>query len=284
MDLVDSVLLDTTIQLYRVAYGPEMKRDIDRELTSKQVYSSSFVFREFLRTIIADLIWVHGQASTKLTAENDGKVGLDQLSRYIALGENVYSKRSIQRMHLVIARVLASFPATRVPRNKLLRRLERTIEEWVRDFFRIQVGSSLEIHSVECLRTLDDRPGELEELCCCDPFPPSPKFPRAAAQFLERSSVHVKQVEREMQSAKAKDGRDTHLLRVLGWLKGADGEYDFVDKLQVSKRWNWALGDLLIALETPSEVALYSTDRAFAILCKALGKVRYDGGAIRARR
>ena len=97
MDSVDSVFLDTTIQLYRIAYGPDMKRDIDAVLADKQVYSSSFVFREFLRTIIADLVWVHQQASTKLKPGDDGKVGLDQLSRYIALGENVYSARSIQR-------------------------------------------------------------------------------------------------------------------------------------------------------------------------------------------
>lgn len=277
MDSVDSVFLDTTIQLYRIAYGPDMKRDIDAVLADKQVYSSSFVFREFLRTIIADLVWVHQQASTKLKPGDDGKVGLDQLSRYIGMGENVYSARSIQRMHLVIARILASFPATRVPRNKLLRRLERTIAEWTRDFFLVQAAGSSTSQPVICLRTLDDHPDELDELRRCDPFPPSPDFPRSAASLLEKSKVQVEQVEQEMEQATLKDGKDPQLLRTLGWLKGDDGNYDFVNRLRVPKRWNWALGDLLIALEAPSGAAIYSADRSFSILCRALGKTWYTG-------
>ena len=79
-----------------------------------------------------------------------------------------------------------------------------------------------------------------------------------------------------MQAAKARE-KDKSLLKILERLKDENGEYAFLDKLKPNTRGNWALGDLLVALETPPEVRIYANDRHFLVLCKALGKRRYLG-------
>ncbi len=271
------ILLDTTVQLWRIACGPEESDQFHRELLDKsEVYSTSFVFREFLNTIIADLEFVHQLAATNLQPEEDGRVGLGQLARFLATGKGNYSTRSVRRLHLVIGMLLESFDRTSVPKSKLLVRLERTASRFIREFLRYP-GEDGKPQRIVCLTGLDDKPDEFEEMRKGRPFPPPPSFPKAAAQFLERRKSQVARVEEEMKGSTKAKGRDDKLLKVLGWLKAKDGNFDFSSKLEKPKRWNWALGDLLIALETPKGVAIYSTDRAFTILCRALEKSYYRG-------
>jgi hypothetical protein len=272
----DRILLDTTVQLWRIAGGPEEAGKFHQELSGEEkVFSTSFVFREFLNTIIADVEYVHRLAASNLQPEEDGRVGLGQLARFLATGKGNYSARSIRRLHLVIGMILESFEQTSVPKSKLLVRLERTANRFIRDFFR-RPGRDGDLRPIDCLTGLDE-PGELEEMREARPFPQPPRFPRAAGQFLESRKTQVVRVEEEMKKSTKARGRDDKLLQGLEWLKARDGSFDFPTKLATPKRWNWALGDLLIALETPEGVAIYSTDRAFAILCRALEKPRHEG-------
>ena len=272
----DPLLLDTTVQLWRIAGGVEEAARFHSELSgAEDVYSTSFVFREFLNTIIADLEYVHRLAAANLQPEEDGRVGLGQLARFLATGKGNYSARSIRRLHLVIGMVLDSFEQTTVPKSKLLVRLERTANRFIRDFFR-HPGGDGRLKPIDCLTGLDE-PGEIDELRAGRPFPRPPRFPRAAGQFLERRKGEVVRVEEEMERSTKAQGRDDKLLKALGWLKAKDGSFDFPTKLATPNRWNWTLGDLLIALETPDGVAIYSTDRAFTILCRALEKPRHEG-------
>lgn len=274
---VDRVLLDTTIQLWRIAYGPKEAGRIHRELVgAREVLTTSFVFREFLNTIIADIEFVHAQASSFLQPGEDGYVGMDQLARFLATGQGNYSSRSIQRLHLVIGKLLESFARTRVPKGKLLVRLERTASRWIRDFFRYLDENGSE-QTITCLTGLDDETDSVSQLINGRVFPPRPSFPQATARFLEGAKSQVQRVEVEMRASTKARGRDDKLLKALGWLKDEAGRFDFANKLQTYKLWNWALGDLLIALETPEGVAIYSTDRAFRILSLALEKPRHSG-------
>ncbi len=273
----DRILLDTTVQLWRIVYGQEETEKFNKELLDKAaVYSTSFVFREFLNTIIADLEFVHRLATSSLQPGDDGLVGLDQLARFLGTGKGNYSTRSVRRLHLVMGMLLESFDRTRVSKSKLLVRLERTASRFVRDFFKCP-GQDGEERDLICLTGIDDQPGELGRMRQGRPFPPQPVFPKAAAQFLEQNKKKVVRVEESMLMTTKAKGRDDKLLRVLGWLKVRDGGFDFLDKLNKYKLWNWALGDLLIALESPQEVAIYSTDRAFSVLSHALDKPRYPG-------
>ncbi len=272
----ERILLDTTIQIWRIAFNPEEAENIHRELEGKVVYTTSFVFREFLNTLISDLRYVHNQASDVLQPGGEGRVGLDRLARFLATGKGNYSARSIQRLHLVMGSLLESFDQTRVSKNRILVRLERTANRWIRDFFRYPKRNG-EMGSVVCLTGLDDSSAELERMRTGKPFPPAPPFPKGAAAFLDRTKAQVTSVEVIMKQATKAQGRDDRLLKVLERLKGKDGVFDFKDKLGQYKAWNWALGDLLIALETPGGVAIYSTDRAFRILTQALDKPRHLG-------
>ncbi len=273
----ECILLDTTVQLWRITYGQEEAEKFNHELLDKSaVYSTSFVFREFLNTIIADLEYVHRLAGSSLQPASDGLVGLDQLARFLATGKGNYSTRSVQRLHLVIGMLLESFDRTRVEKSKLLVRLERTAKRFIRDFFRYP-GRNGEQRDLICLIGIDDEPETLERMRQGRPFPPRPLFPKAAAQFLERNKAQIGHVEDAMRATTKAGGRDDKLLRVLGWLKSGTGGFDFLNRLKDYKLWNWALGDLLIALESPEGVAIYSTDRAFGVLTSALEKPHYSG-------
>ena len=252
----DRLLLDTTVQLWRIAYGAEEASVFHGELAGqKEVYTTSFVFREFLNTIIADIKYVYLQTQELLYPQDDGRVGLDQLVRFLAIGKGNFSNRSVRRIHLVIGMLLESFEYTRVPKGKILVRLERTASRFVRDFFRYpnQVG---QYRSVICLAGLDDDPSELNNMRTCRPFPERPAFPRKVAAFLEKAKSQVEQVENEMSKATLAQGRDDKLLKVFRYLKDGRGRFDFSEKLRRYKTWNWALGDLLIALETPGDAAI----------------------------
>lgn len=273
----DQILLDTTVQLWRIVYGREEAEKFNKDLRGKaEVYSTSFVFREFLNTIIADLELVHRLASSSLQPEDDGLVSLAQLARFLGTGKGNYSTRSVRRLHLVTGMLLESFDRTRVSKRKLLVRLERTARRFINEFFK-SPGRNGEQRDLICLTGIDDQTGELERMRLGRPFPPQPAFPKAAALFLEENREQVVRVEEIMSNTTKAKGRDDKLLKALGWLKAANGHFDFLDKLKRYKLWNWALGDLLIALESPETVAIYSTDRTFSVLAYALDKPRYAG-------
>ncbi len=271
----DSVLLDTTVQLWRIVYGPDETEHFARELVDKtEVYTTSLVFREFVRTIIGDVEYLHLQTSECLKPDADGRIGLGRLCLFLGAARN-YSSRSVKRLHLVIGKLLDGFSATKVPRSKILVRLERTANRWMRDFFRY-LDSSGEHRQLTCLTALDDT-GYLEQMRRARPFPPRPVFPSKAASFLDERREQVERAEAAMGKATCAEGRDKKLLNFLDRLKGKDGGFDFLGRLPMYKEHCWRLGDLLIVLESPEGAAIYSTDRAFAVLTRALDKRLYRG-------
>lgn len=276
MSKTNELLLETTIQIFRVVETIETKANLNRELHGKQVFTSSFVYREFLRTIITDVIYVWN-AVKETTPDTDGQVGLGVISRFLAQGKGNFSARSAKRMHYVMAAVQESFKQTQIPQQRLIRRLERIGQQWERDFFEALSpidGQAIPIH---CLCNLDD-PSEIERLRQGRPFPEMPLFPTGAATFLEKHKELVQKAEEAMHVAGARH-KDSSLLDVLKRLKKTDGEYDFLQRLKINTRGNWCLGDLLISLETPPPPtgAVYTIDRHYEILCPAIGKLRYQG-------
>lgn len=273
----DRLLLDTTVQLGRIAKGADESRRFNDELTGKaDVYTTSFVFREFLRTIIADIEYLYVQTRETLRSDDDGRLRLSRLSQFLGIAESNYSQRSIQRLHLVVGMLLEGFAHTNVPKSKILTRLERMASRWIRDFFRYSDETGEE-REVVCLTALDDGPGDLESLRTARPFPPAPAFPKNAAPFLQERRDQVELVEDEMAKATQAQGRDDKLLKFLGRLKGEDGRLNFLGRLPRYKSWCWRLGDLLITLESPGDTAIYSTDRAFKILTRAVGRHLHQG-------
>ena len=272
------ILLETTVQLHRVTDDPGTKARINETLRGKHVYTSSYVLREFLRTVIKDIAYVH-KAVQAIDKDADGRVALGNLDRYLASGRGNFSVRAGRRERYVTAAILDKYSNTRIPRLQLLRFLEETAQQWIEDFYEVLCDKDYEwrIDGEYFLTNLDDPTDEMQcWICNNGPIPGPPPFPSGAAKFLQRKRSEAKIAENSVRAAIVKE-KDCNLLKILDSLKNDRGEYDFIGKLKVNTRGNWSLGDLLIALETPSDAHIYSDDRHFNVLCKSLGKQRYPG-------
>jgi hypothetical protein len=266
------LLLETTVQLLRVAGGPENRKKVSGEAESSDLWTTSFVLREFLRTIVKDLTYVHG-AVTKLSMDRDGLVALANLDLFLASGKGNFSARSARRERYVTAAILTSFRSTTVSRQRLLTRLERVCGQWLRDFFELDRADGGTVR-IQCLCALDEGTETHKRLAEGSPFPDQPSFPSLAPEFLRKNLKGVEAVQIAMAQAPSRL-RDEGLLRILARLKGRDDRFDFT-LLTPRTRGNWYLGDLMIALEAPPDTAIFSIDKHFEILCEALRRQRHS--------
>lgn len=269
-----SLLLDTTIQIERLAGN--QRELMDRDLCRfQEIYATSISYREFLATLIQDLNDVV-DAGAHLAKENC--VRLSDICRHFAELRGGKS-RSAQRKHYAIARALDSQLPDPVDLDVLQSVARRSQNQWSREFFRYSCSFTLrnlrrEIH---CLQQAEDQPGELERLRRQRPLDTNPPFPtRGAARLLEGRKGEIRRLEAAI--GKLGGHRDRGLLQALRWARGEGEEYDFLawfpDKAERTRR---RFSDLLIALEAPPGVAIYSTDRHFEVICEALSIDRYTG-------
>jgi len=267
------ILIETTIQVHRLVDETSVRQRLDRVLADHDVITTSFVLREFLRTIIRDIYFVYDAAQG--LPELDCMVALENLSRILVRHPLGYSSRAAKRILYVIAMIQENFAQLHVPRRKLLRFLELTASQLIVKFFEIPLPNGSHIDLKPVLTDVDDDPDEMQNwIDSHQPLPHSPPFPAGAARFLHDRQAAVHTVEVHLHSAAARE-RDGRLMTMLERMRNMDGQYDFLVKLTPTTRGNWALGDLLIALETPKEAAIYTTDKHYGILCRALGKSRH---------
>ena len=259
-------VLETTVQLLRVAGGPTNRRQVSEAIYRDELLTTSFVLREFIRTIIKDVTYVHSVVN-RLDASLDGRLALANLDLFLASGLGNFSVRFGRRERYVTAAILAGFRSTSVSKVRLLTRLERMGEQWVRDFFEMDspLGGTIK---VSCLCSLDDDHLQLTALTQGTPFPDQPVFPSRASSFLEEHRDEVAGVATAMAQAPSRR-KDKLLLGILAKLRDDGGVYQF-SRLTPKTRGNWHLGDLLIALESPSDCTVLSLDRHFEVLCPAL--------------
>ena len=265
------LMLETTVQIDRIAGDFKRREKTISGLYNRPLFTTSFVFREFLRTIITDIIFVH-DAVEKIEPKLDTRVALSNLLAFLGSGQGNFSARSAQRQKYILAEIVDFFGEVRIDRRRLLDMLERLVEQWIDDFFEVTYKDGKE-REVKCLKTLDE-PGDLDKLKRCNPFPPKPAFPARAATFLDKHKLKVQLAEKAIKESKRRK-REVSLLTVLEKLKNEKNEYDFLNKLKPTTRGNWHLGDLLIALETHPSLALYTTDGLFEIICPVFGKECY---------
>lgn len=266
----EAVLLETSAQCCRIL-DPENRRDIKMSLwEAGEVYSTSLAFREFLRSWIKNLDTIHGIADDYFPSRFD-KVVIADLLEEIFYQPRTFSNRSIRRYYLILSRLLRGFPRAELSKARFLTRLRQYRRAWIRDFFQFSTEDG-KTRQVFCLRGLDDRPDELEDLKRHRLRDPDPPFPRSAVPFLERHADEVEKIESQMTRATLKAGRDKKLLETLDRLKGEDGRFEFRSRLHVRFRGRWNLVDVLIAIESPRTAEILSIDKHFLVLGQALGK------------
>lgn len=270
------IFLETTIQIHRIANTLVIKNAINKELRSNKSYTSSFVLREFIKTIIQDIAYVY--YGVKSIEENDGKKILSELSFFLASGKGNFSPTAARREQLIIGSIIAEFPETNVPKKKLLSYLEMISEQWIEEFFNISSPNGKEniVQQNRFLTELDDFPDEMLKHILHKPVPKKPNFPKIAIDFLEKQKNRVKKIDIHLTRLSASK-RDNRLLNILTKAKDINGNLDFKNQLSYNSKSIWALGDLLISLETPDYAEIYTTDKHYVHLTTSLGKKLYQG-------
>lgn len=213
-----------------------------------------------------------------LIAEYPPREFLDyaELNRRISDGPRfAYNARSVTRANLVIALLHDNF-RNRTPRNgEVADYLAFVAEQWLLEEFFDVPGSHgvTRIPDERYLTGTDEAKDELSSWVESNlPIPPPPKFPPTVSGYLDAHSEDVASAEDAFRACESRK-RDDRLLKFLGRFPQRHGSR--FQKLRTNTRGNWCLGDLLIALETPSDVAVYTTDKHFDVLCQALGKAVY---------
>ena len=271
--------METTIQIHRLANDPAIRQKIRSELADKALYTTSFVLRELLRTIIRDLAYVHSIVQD-IGSKDDGIVALKRLLHVLGRGECNYSSRAARREMHIVAGILEHFDERNLRMSELLVFLQWTADQWLEEFFEIDLpnGGRHRIEDDGFMTGLDESPDEvLLHIQRCEGIPIPAAFPRHAGRFLKERSILVSKLIAHLEAAE-NNATDKRLLETLRWLwNDKRGEFEFDKKLSIKSRRGWALGDLLIALEAPSGTEIYTTDRHYDRLCEFLGTRVYDG-------
>lgn len=259
-----TLFLDTTIQIGRIIGSAPRRRQIQQHLANQRLITSTYVLGEFLRTLVKDAIKLHhlcGQYSY-----------LDEV--LTELGQ-LPNKRETSRMTLLLGTLLrgqrvnaASFtPQMQV---ELQDRLTRYIEFGLLDHFMAGIDELLD--STEC--------GLARERPQLNPaLGGKPLTYRLRSQCVrhvrecnlaERLTTWQPEL-RALASGLAGE-KDPALLRM-----GQLAQQISLDPVVARGRnCTWYLGDMVIALELPADVPLYTTNRRhFAPILAILGKKLY---------
>lgn len=264
---VDKVTLDTNVQLSRVAGGAERRRYCNSQLHGKQVYTTSIVLREFIRTLVCDLEYLHSSIG-KLSASHP----IDALFAVLSRKQEGTSERSQHRLRLYLEMTLDGVEPGVSKKRRTQLRLERMFVTWIEDFFEV-VSDDNKRNRVECMTGTEQSADVIDELTSGRPFPVHPGFPNRVGAYLDEHVVEVKKARKAMKHAEAKV-RDEELLSFLSSCE-IDGNLRFHDRIRMDRPDHWVLGDLLLAIESLVAAPIWSDDNHFDVLCPALNKDRF---------
>ena len=256
-----ALFLETTIQIERIVGDRTRQRSLRAELANYRLATSTYVLGEYLRTLVKDAVQLH-----RLVAQQPH---LDEVITY--LGRHL-NKREASRMMLTLGAMLR-IGRTAEPKHDaqarldLLDRLSRYIELSLLSHF--MAGIDEVIDSTQC-GLARERPQVY------------PILPGNTPSYRLRSQC-VRQV-RECDLAERMEQWRPELKAVATGLafesdpvlaRMSQLAQQIVDKPVLARGRNctWYLGDLVIALELPPTMPLYTTNRRhFAPLLAILGK------------
>jgi len=260
-----SLFLETTIQIERVAASRARQASLRRELAPYRLVTSTYVLGEYLRTLVKDTVRLH-----RLVAEH---AHLDDV--ITAIGQHP-NKREASRMLLIGGMVLRSSAGWKSQdtgiRDTLLERLARYAEFALLNHFLGEIDELLDITACGLAR---ERPAIWET---------GPRGAMGEDLYWIRSQC-VRQVQ-ECDLVERMTGWRPELKALAEGLSGQDDPalarmgklaYQVLDDPTLARGRNctWYLADLIIALELPPGMPLYTTNRRhleplLAILGKAL--------------
>lgn len=256
MTISEAVLfLDTTIQIERVVGSRARQAELRRELANYRLITSTYVLGEYLRTLVKDAILLH-----KLALEHRY---LDDIVTVIAQYPN---KRVSSRMLLLWANV---YRRGRYDQQDILDQLADYITFWLVNRFLTGIDELLDVTECGLAR---ERPKAIG-------YHP---VERRHEQYYLRAQCtrRIKEcglAERlavwrpELQAVA--DGLCNHPDSALARMGALVIRLLNDPGLVRGRNCTWYLGDLIIALELPPAIPLYTTNhRHFEPLCALLGK------------
>lgn len=245
------IFLETTIQVRRLLYDGEERRQIDQLLSEHQALTSTYVWMEVQRTIGQDYQYLIDLVLAKQPTT------FAQLLQLVGEGESLFSLRRLKRLLHILTRLLNELKTTTLnpiavayllkeQQQWLLHHeffagirqvLDPTLCDLVRPTFKVAAGGRMSCRRVTAQCAL---PALLKQ---------------------HETSIHQLQVETGLRSAlEAKTQRALTAIQT-----------DFT--LAKGEQTCWPLGDLIIVLECPPDAALWTTNvRHFAPLCQVFGR------------
>jgi len=242
-----ALFLDTTIQIERVVGSRARQAELRRELAHYRLITSTYILGEYLRTLVKDAILLH-----RLALEHKH---LDDIMTAIAQYPN---KRVSSRMLLLWANV---YRRGRYDQQDILDQLDDYITFWLINRFLTGIDELLD--GTEC-GLAGERPAAVGE------------FYRLRSQCTRRIKECVlaeRLAERRPELQAVADGLRDHPDSALAHIGALAARLLDEPDLVRGRNCTWYLGDLVIALELPPEIPLYTTNhRHFESLCALLGK------------
>lgn len=260
-----TLFLDTTIQIDRV--GGSMKRQVqlEKELANYRLITSTYVLGEYLRTIVKDAIYLYGLV--------DQCTYLDEVLTDLGRHPN---KRESSRMMMILGGLLRSSriitPSFQLQtRSEFQERLSRYIEFGLLKHFMLGISEIMD--STQC-GLARERP---QLLSLMNDNVLSYQLRSQCTRYVRECDLAERMEAWRPELAMLADGlaheSDPVLVR-MGQLAQQISENPVVAR---GRNCTWYLGDLVIALELPADVPLYTTNvRHFAPILAILGKKLHE--------
>ena len=257
------IFLETSIQIERIFASIKRREQIRDVLADATVFTSSYVFMEFRRAVLQAVAHV---LTLVRQMQRDGAnvIDLSELMRIVAMGRSIrFSVRTIQRVILVLSYILSAFPTPFVESDTLIDYLELQLNWRLKELF--FEGVSEYITHTDCALVRPEVPvGDyVQSRLSCN----AKTATCALVSFLSQHQEKLRALEGALAAAPPNEINPrtlTALKRINANVTKALGE-----------RTCWSLGDIIIALETPDDAHIYTTDRHFDLICSVLGKQRF---------
>lgn len=258
----EAIFLETSIHIERLFSNKQRRQQIQRRLSGATLYTSSYVWMEFRRSVLQTYAYLLSIVRGILN-EGTKQIEIHELIRRLSAAPSIrFIPRAIQRLLLILSSLLEAFPGRVVHTEKLIDYFEYHIAHLGPDGFFLGIDEFINETSCDLVRPGVEIGDYVHKRLSCN----AAKASCALVPILSAHRAELLTLEKALVAAplEKKDPKTLAALRkVNADVTKAKGE-----------RTCWALGDIIIALEAPAKAKIYTGDHHFDVICEVLGKQR----------
>jgi predicted nucleic acid-binding protein len=232
----EKIFLETSIHIERLFSSKQRREQIQRRLSGATLYTSSYVWMEFRRSVLQTYAYL---ASIVRGILNEGtkQIEIHELIRRLSAAPSIrFIPRAIQRLLLILSSLLEAFPGRVVHTEKLIDYFEYNITHLGPDGFFLDIDEFINETSCDLVRPGVEIGDYVHKRLSCN----AAKASCALVPFLEAHRAELLTLEKVLVAAppEKKDSQTLAALRkVNADVTKAKGE-----------RTCWALGDIIIKI------------------------------------